>query len=86
MMLVTGTHYRIVAEKGISESILRRRFTEWREVGMFEKICDAILRFYDKIIGLELDHIAIDGFKVDAPGGGDESGAIPTNRGKVGRT
>lgn len=85
MMLVTGTHYKIVADEHVSASTLQRRFREWREAGVFEKVRDAALAGYHKMIDLELDHLAIDGFKVDAPSGGEESGRNPTNRGKVGR-
>jgi hypothetical protein len=86
MMLVTGTHYRIVADEKASASTEQRRFRECLRAGVFEKMRDVALVAYDKMIGLELGDIAIDGFEVDAPRGGDESGPSPVNRRKIGRS
>jgi hypothetical protein len=39
---------------------------------------------FDKILGLDLSHVAVDGSLHKAPYGGEETGPSPTDRGKVG--
>lgn len=86
-LLCSGyTSFESVAERGVvSATTLRRRFHEWIDAGVFNRVRDTVLRSYDHAIGLQLDHVSIDGFKTSAPRGGDNSGPNPTDRRKMGR-
>ena len=39
---------------------------------------------YDRMIGLDLDDVAVDGRLTKAPGGGERAGRSPVDRGKLG--
>lgn len=85
--LVTGCSW-VVAEQliggAVSDTTLRARRDEWESVGVFDKIVDEALRAYDKIIGLDLSEVAVDGSQHKAPMGGEGTGPNPTDRGKSG--
>lgn len=86
MLETSHSSFSTFAVRGVvSASTLRRRFREWTDAGVFERLGDTALWAYDKIVGLDLDHIAVDGFKTTAPRGGDVSGPNPTDRRKMGR-
>src|SRR4029450_11851051 len=44
-----------------------------------------VLAAYDRMIGLELDDLAVDGCSTKAPCGGDAAGCRPVDRGQQGR-
>jgi hypothetical protein len=44
-----------------------------------------VLDAYDRMVGLELDDLAVDGCITKAPCGGDAAGRSPVDRGKQGR-
>jgi len=85
--LVTGCSW-VVAEQliggAVSDTTLRARRDEWESVGVFDKIVDESLRAYDKIIGLDLSEVAVDGSQHKVPMGGEGTGPNPTDRGKSG--
>lgn len=39
---------------------------------------------YDRLVGLELSEVAVDGCTTKAPGGGEKAGKSPVDRGKMG--
>jgi hypothetical protein len=54
------------------------------KAGIFAKLktiaCDA----YDRVVGLVLEELAVDGCIAKAPGGGEVAGRSPVDRGKLG--
>jgi transposase len=69
---------------GVSSRTIRRRRDEWADAGVFENLFAEALAGYDKIIGLQLDDISIDGCITKAPCGGEVAGKSPVDRGKRG--
>lgn len=51
---------------------------------MFARLRQMSLDAYDRIVGLVLDQIAVDGAISKAPGGGEAAGGSPVDRGKQG--
>jgi transposase len=83
-ILVFGCAYWRIADEGCSESTLRRRRDEWIELGLMERLRDISLQAYDRLIGLELSDLAVDGCITKAPCGGEKAGRSPVDRGKGG--
>ena len=83
--LVHGTGYERIASPGCSDGTIRRRLKEWAALGLSEQVHALALRAYDRMIGLELDDLAVDGCVTKAPGGGEVAGRSPVDRGKQGR-
>ena len=84
LRLVTGCSWRIAARfVAASASTLRRRRDEWVAAGVFERLVEAIAA-YDRICGLDLSEVSIDGSLHKAPCGGEGTGPHPTDRGKRG--
>ena len=67
-----------------SETTLRNRRDEWLRAGVFDAVVEQALAGYDKIIGLDLSEVSIDGSQHKAPFGGQGTGRNPTDRGKQG--
>lgn len=83
--LVTGCSWDVAARiSGAGETTLRRRRTAWNAAKVFERLCAEALAAYDRIIGLDLSEVAIDGSQHKAPFGGEGTGPNPTDRGKSG--
>jgi Putative transposase of IS4/5 family (DUF4096) len=75
--LVAGCSWDVAGRLGKgSETTLRRRRTEWLEAGVFDGLVDESLQGYDRIIGLDLSEVAVDGSQHKAPFGGE--GPVPT--------
>ena len=83
--LVHGSGYERVASPGCSDRTIRRRVREWAEAGLSEALHALALAQYDRMIGLELGDLAVDGCMTKAPGGGEAAGRSPVDRGKQGR-
>ena len=83
-VLVFGCAYERIADASCSESTLRRRRDEWIELGVVERLREICLDAYDRLIGLELSEVAVDGCTTRAPGGGEKAGKSPVDRGKMG--
>jgi hypothetical protein len=83
--LVHGSGYERIASAGCSDGTIRRRLKEWAAPGLSEQVHALALRAYDRMIGLELDDLAVDGCVTKAPGGGEVAGRSPVDRGKQGR-
>jgi transposase len=83
-ILVFGCAYERIADGSCSESTLRRRRDEWIELGVMERLREISLDAYDRLIGLELADLAVDGCLTKAPCGGEKAGRSPVDRGKMG--
>lgn len=83
--LVTGCSWDVAGRLGKgSETTLRRRRDEWWAAGVFDGLVDESLEGYDRIIGLDLSEVALDGSQHKAPFGGEGTGPNPVDRGKCG--
>jgi transposase len=83
-VLVFGCAYWRISDETCSESTLRRRRDEWIESGLMERLRDISLEAYDRLIGLELSDLTVDGCITKAPCGGEKAGRSPVDRGKGG--
>ena len=82
--LVHGSGYERIESTGCSAGTIRRRLKEWAAAGVSEQVHALALRAYDRMIGLELDDLAVDGCVTKAPSGGEAAGRSPVDRGKQG--
>ncbi len=69
---------------GVSDATLRRRRDDWIAAGVFDALADEAIAGYDRIRGLDLSEVSVDGSLHKAPCGGDGTGPNPTDRGKSG--
>jgi transposase len=83
-LLRFGCSYEAIADTTCSASTIRNRRDEWIRLGVFSRFKQLALASYDRIVGLILDQIAIDGSITKAPGGGEAAGRSPVDRGKQG--
>jgi transposase len=84
-LLVFGCGYRRIADASCSATTLRDRRNEWINLGVFAELELLVLDAYDRMIGLDLAHLAVDGCITKAPCGGQTAGRSPVDRGKQGR-
>jgi hypothetical protein len=82
--LVHGSGYERIASPGCSDRTIRRRLKAWAAAGIGEAVHALALAAYDRMIGLELGDVAVDGCITKAPGGGDCAGPSPVDRRKGG--
>ena len=83
-VLVLGAAYTKIADTTCSATTIRRRRDEWIDAGAFEALEQMCLDAYDRIVGLQLEDVTVDGCIVKAPCGGDAAGKSPVDRGKQG--
>ena len=83
-VLVFGCAYWRIADTSCSETTLRRRRDEWIALGVMEKLEAATRSAYDRMIGLDLADVAVDGCITKAPCGGEMAGPSPVDRAKQG--
>jgi transposase len=83
-VLVFGCGYRRIADHTCSATTLRRRRDEWIALGLADRLRLAVLGAYDRLFGLELEHLAVDGCITKAPCGGQTAGPSPVDRRKQG--
>ena len=79
-----GCSYKSIADSSCSATTIRNRRNEWITLGVFEQLKMIVLDAYDRIVGLVLEDIAVDGCITKAPGGGEAAGRSPVDRGKQG--
>lgn len=82
--LVHGSGYERIASAGCSDRTIRRRVREWAEAGLAQTLHALVIEQYDRMIGLELEDVAVDGCVTKAPCGGEKAGRSPVDRGKQG--
>jgi transposase len=85
--LVTGSSWedceRLCGNK-VSDTTARARRDEWEAAGVFDAVATEAIGAYDKIIGLDLSEVAVDGSLHKSPAGGEGTGKNPTDRAKLG--
>ena len=85
--LVTGCSWedaeRLCGKK-VSDTTVRARRDEWEQAGVFDAVAAEAISAYDKIIGLDLSDVAVDGSLHKSPAGGEGTGKNPTDRAKLG--
>ncbi|MGD7003866.1 transposase, partial [Corynebacterium halotolerans] len=69
-VLVLGASHAKIADSTCSASTLRTRRDKWITAGIFDELEQICLESYDRIVGLDLDNISVDGCIVKAPCGG----------------
>ena len=85
--LVTGASWvDVEAIMGfeVSGTTLRARRGEWIAAGVFDRLCAEAMEAFDRIVGLDLSEVALDGSLHKAPCGGQGTGKSPVDRGKLG--
>jgi transposase len=84
--LRTGCQWNALNATGIcSSSSAHRRFQEWTEAGVFEKLWTLGLQEYDELKGLEWAWQSMDGAMTKAPLGGEKNGPQSHRPGQDGR-
>jgi transposase len=83
-ILVFGCGYRRIADQTCSATTLRRRRDEWIALGVADQLHCLALAAYDRMHGLDLEHLAVDGCITKAPCGGQVAGPSPVDRRKQG--
>ena len=83
-VLVFGCAYYRIADEVCSATTLRDRRDEWIELGVIDALREIVLEAYDRLIGLELSEVDVDGCITKAPCGGEKAGRSPVDRGKRG--
>lgn len=83
-VLVFGCAYHRIADATVSATTLRRRRDEWIAAGIMDTLLDLALAAYDRMIGLSLADVSLDGCITKAPCGGEVAGRSPVDRGKQG--
>jgi transposase len=66
-VLVFGCGYRRIADQDCSATTLRRRRDEWITLGVAEQLRLLGLGAYNRMLGLELTHFAVDGITKRPP-------------------
>ncbi|MGW7540505.1 IS5 family transposase [Streptomyces sp. NPDC054770] len=83
-LLCFGCSYEAIADTTCSATTIRSRRDEWIRLVVFARLIQLALESYDRIVGLVLDRIAVEGPITKAPGGGEATGRSPVDRGKQG--
>jgi transposase len=81
-LLRFGCSYQAIADTTCSATTIRNRRDEWIQLGVFAQLKLIALESYDRIVGLVLDQIAIDGSITKAPGGGEVAGRTDRTAGR----
>lgn len=84
LVLVLGAAYERIADSTCSATTIRRRRDEWITAGIFTALEEICLQAYDRIVGLKLEDVVVDGCITKAPCGGEVAGKSPVDRGKFG--
>ncbi|MEO3874832.1 IS5 family transposase [Nonomuraea sp. B12E4] len=79
-----GCSYEAIADTTCSATAIRTRRDEWANLGIFAQLKQIALDACDRIVGLLLEDLAVDGCITKAPGGGEMAGPSPVDRRKLG--
>ncbi|SCF56418.1 Putative transposase of IS4/5 family [Streptomyces sp. Ncost-T10-10d] len=77
-LLRFGCSYQAIADSTCSATTIRNRRDERIRLGAFARLNQIALESYDRVVGLVLDQIAVDGSITKAPGGGEAAGRSST--------
>jgi transposase len=78
--LVTGASWvdiEAILDHQVSDNTLRARRDDWIDAGVFEQIKVEALAAFDRIVGLDLDGVGVDGSLHKAPYGGEAPARTP---------
>lgn len=84
---VTGAAWETIEvflDYQVSDTTLRSRRDEWVNAGVFDDLMEHALAEYDRLVGLDTDHVIIDGSAQLAPGGGPDTSKYPGSKGRLG--
>jgi transposase len=84
---VTGAAWEtveVMIDRQVSDTTLRSRRDEWVAAGVFDDLMEHALGEYDRLVGIDTNHVAIDGSSQLAPGGGECTGCYPGSKGRLG--
>lgn len=79
-----GCSYQAIADSTCSATTVRTRRDEWIRLGVFAQLKRIAVDAYDRVVGLALHDVAVDGCVTKAPGGGQCAGPSPVDRRKQG--
>jgi transposase len=85
--LVTGSSWvdiEAILGHQVSDTTLRARRDEWIAAGVFDQLKAEAIGAFDRIVGLDLGEVSLDGSLHKAPCGGEGTGPNPTDRAKLG--
>jgi transposase len=85
--LVTGCSWEDaerLCDNKVSDTTVRKRRDEWIAAGVFDRIVNEAIAAFDRVIGLDLTDVALDGSLHKAPAGGEGTGKNPTDRARLG--
>ena len=68
----------------VSDTTVRSRRDEWIKAGVYKAIANEAITSYDRVIGLDLSDVSLDGSLHKSPCGGEGTGKNPTDRSKLG--
>jgi transposase len=84
-VLRTGCQWNALKATGIcSSSSAHRRFLEWVEAGVFEKLWVKALGDYEEFVGVDWSFLSMDGAMSKAPLGGEKNRPQPHRPGQAG--
>jgi hypothetical protein len=83
-VLVFGCAYERIADQTCRRRRRAEAGTSGSDLGAMAAMERLVLQAYDRLIGLELGDIAVDGCTTKAPRGGELAGPSPVGRGKQG--
>lgn len=83
--LVHGSGYERIASAACSDRTIRLRVKAWTEAGLTQELHQLVVAQYDRMIGLDLEDVVVDGCITKAPSDGEKAGRSPVDRGKQGR-
>ncbi len=68
----------------VSDTTVRARRDEWIAAGVFDAVAEEAIAGYDRVVGVDLDDVSVDGSLHKSPCGGEGTGPNPTDRAKLG--
>lgn len=83
-VLVHGASYERIADTSCSATTIPTRRDEWIAAGIFTRLEQICLEAYERIVGLDLEDVTVDGCIAKAPCGGQAAGRSPVDPGKAG--
>jgi transposase len=79
-----GCSYASIADCTCGATTIRERRNEWIKAGIFADLNKIARESYDRMAGLALKDLAVDGCITKTPGGGECAGPSPADRRKLG--
>jgi hypothetical protein len=77
-LIALGFLETLTSGSEVSDTTVRARRDEWIAAGVFEAIAEEAIGGYDRVIGLDLGDVSVDGSLHKSPCGGEGTGSNPT--------